>query len=693
MKRLAILFTAIVALSVSACVQKEPTTPKPPVDTPEFKVEIEAITRSTVTLSVTPKEPDMEYLCLIYEKEFVEEFTRDEFLASSIYQEIEGEAYAKGKTLAEYMPTIVERGAMEGVRYSGMQLDSEYYVVLFGVDAANEYSRITDVVKVSFRTLAVEKSDLSFDVGCSVIDNSVVFDVTPSDLEAYWYLFTVTKEQYDYYVNDENGYKMSEQYFYEYYLQQEINAYLKAGYSQEQVIEALFHSGHLQLEAKGLKENTVHYYLIAGLILDSEGIVINTDVFKGDYTTESAAKTELSFEIEVWDVTQLTANVRITPSNDTDKYCALIQPWDGVTPANEMMHQIVNQWGGWMDYMANDKGMVEHVGSNAFKLPAADTNYYVIAFGYNGGITSDAYMKTFRTLPGGSVEEVEFSVSASAITPYSLNMTVTSSDPTIFYVPGACVAEGYDEAAFVAAEQEAFDYYYKGSKDFNPSITVAEVLDQYYYNGKATVKVSGLVPDTQIMAYVYALDVHTGRVVKCFTFDNVATTDILGDSTPAVELFGYFSGDDEAGTIFNDAAATQGKAITVVKYSNIGDARSLFTTMVEGDCSNKNAMSDSEVWYVTEGYWAKCSLSQPYTYYLVDWNVVQTALCYVVDNNGKMGTMGRLYTMPTANNKSNIEELRTLVEEQRAAEKSFIYPSSIVVEDIKASQRATISAL
>ncbi len=693
MKRLAILFTAIVALSVSSCVQKEPETPKPPVDTPEFKVEIDAITRSTVTISVTPKELDMEYLCLIYEKEFVEEFTRDEFLASSIYQEIEGEAYAKGKTLAEYMPTIVERGAMEGVRYSGMQLDSEYYVVLFGVDAANEYSRITDVVKVSFRTLAVEKSDLSFDVGCSVIDNSVVFDVTPSDPEAYWYLFTVTKEQYDYYVNDENGYRMSEQYFYEYYLQQEINAYLKAGYSQEQVIEALIHSGHLQLEAKGLKENTVHYYLIAGLILDSEGIVINTDIFKGDYTTESAAKAELSFEIEVWDVTQLTANVRITPSNDTDKYCALIQPWDGVTPANEMMHQIVNQWGGWMDYMANDKGMVEHVGSNAFKLPAADTNYYVIAFGYNGGITSDAYMKTFRTLPGGSVEEVEFSVSASAITPYSLNMTVTSSDPTIFYVPGACVAEGYDEAAFVAAEQEAFDYYYNGSKDFNPSITVAEVLDQYYYNGTATVKVSGLVPDTQIMAYVYALDVHTGRVVKCFTFDSVATTDILGDSTPAVELFGYFSGDDEAGTIFNDAAATQGKAITVVKYSNIGDARSLFTTMVEGDCSNKNAMSDSEVWYVTEGYWAKCSLSQPYTYYLVDWNVVQTALCYVVDNNGKMGTMGRLYTMPTANNKSNIEELRTLVEEQRAAEKSFIYPSSIVVEDIKASQRATISAL
>jgi hypothetical protein len=76
------------------------------------------------------------------------------------------------------------------------------------------------------------------------------------------------------------------------------------------------------------------------------------------------------------------------------------------------MHKIVEQWGGWMDLMADDRGPVEHVGANAFKLPAADTDYYVIAFGYSGGITTDAYMKTFRTLPGGSLEEVVFELSA-----------------------------------------------------------------------------------------------------------------------------------------------------------------------------------------------------------------------------------------------------------------------------------------
>ena len=698
MKRLVTLFTAIVALLLSACVEKEPATVPTPndptVDAPAFEVVIDDITRSTVTLSVTPKELDMEYLCLIYEKEFVEEFTREEFLVSSIYQEIEDEAYNKGKTLVEYMPTIVERGAMEGVRYSGLKLDAEYYVVLFGVDAANDYAQHTNLVKVPFKTLAVESSGVSFDVKCAVTNNNVVFDVTPSDNDTYWYIFTLPKSQYNYYVVDEGGYQMSESYFFEYYFQQDINAYLGAGYTEEQVIEALMHKGHQQLEAKGLNESTEYYYLIAGFILDSEGIVITTDIFKGSYITGNAEKVKMSFEIEVWNIEQLSVNLRITPSNNDEQYCALVQPWDGVSTADEVMHQIVDQWGGWMSIMANDRGVVEHSGSGALKLPAADTDYYVIAFGYSGGITTDAYMKTFRTLPGGSVEEVEFTISTSNISPYGFNMGIKSSDQTIYYVPGACVKEQYNEEEFIKAEEETFDYLYSASKEFNPSITVAEVLDTYYYNGSASVKVSGLAPETEIMAYIYALDVHTGHVVKSFTYDAVAKTDVLGAVTPSIELVGYYSGDDEAGTIFKDAAATRGRVITVVKYNDIEDARSLFTAMVEGDCSSSYSYSDAELWALADGYWSKCLVNQPYTYYLVDWNIAQTALSYAVDNNGKIGALGRLYTMPTADNKSDIEELRALVNEQNAAKSSFALPASLVFDKANtAPSRATITAL
>ena len=628
----------------------------------DFVVDITAVTRSTVTLDVTPAEGIGDYLCIVEESAKVEEFTKDSFVIETIFQEFSEEALSVGKTFEEYMPEVVDNGAISGAKFSGLKIDTDYYVLLFGVDAERGYVASTELTKVAFRTESVAESEATFDVATAVKDNSVTISVVPSDKDIYWYLCTMPKAQYDYYVTTEDGYQMTESYFYEYYFQQDINAMLQDGYSEQEVVEALIHQGDVELEAKGLQEHTDYYILVAGLLLDGEGIVVTTDVVRKEYRTEGAAQSAMTFEIEVWDVGQMEVSFRITPSDNNDKYCALVAPWDGTTSADEQMHRLVEQWGGLMDLMSNDRGVVEHAAPNSFKLPAADTDYYIIAFGYDGGITTEATMATFRTLPGGSLEEVEFAVTTSNISPYGFTMNVTSSDPTIYYVPGACVAGEYNEAEFIAGEEEIFDYYYTGSKDFNPSIIVCEVLDQYYYNGNCSVQVSGLQPDTEIMAYIFALDIHTGKVVKTYTFDSVARTDTLGVANPTVELVGYFSGDEEAGAIFGDAAATKGKAITVVKYSNLDDVRTLFTTMVEGDCSNTLNYSDSELWRLAEGYWTTCKTSSPYTFYLADWNVEQTALVYAADNSGKVGAIARLYTMPTADNRGDIEVLRELVE-------------------------------
>lgn len=654
--------------------------PPPPTPIPDFRVEIDDVTRSTVTVSVAPSEKIADYICVVEERSVVDEFTQSKFVIATVFQELAEEASSKGLTLAEYMPTVVDNGVIEGATFSGLSLDTEYYILVFGVD--EKYEACTELTKVAFKTLAVEKSDCTFEVATEVVDNSVIISVVPSDKEIYWYLCTMPKSNYDYYVNDENGYQMSESYFYEYYFQQDINAYRGAGYTDQQIIDALIHCGDLQLQASGLNEYTDYYILVAGLIMDSEGIVICTDIAKHSYTTEAAAKSAMTFEIEVWDVKQMEASFRITPSNNNDKYCALCQPWDGVSTADEVMHKIVDQWGGWMEIMADDKGMVEHSGSSAMRLPAADTDYYIIAFGYDGGITTDAYMKTFRTLPGGSVEEVEFTIAASNISPYGFNMNITSSDPTIYYIPGACVPAEYNEEQYMAWEREAFDYYYNGSKDFNPSITIAEVLDQYYYNGSSSVMVSGLLPDTEIMAYIYALDSRTGEIVKTFTFENVARTSTLGEANPQVEIVGYYSGDDEAGSIFGNAALSAGKAIIVVKYTNLDNARTLFTTMLEGDCSYSSAYPDRELWTLATGYWATCSMSQPYGFYTSEWNADMTALAYCVDTNGKVGEIGRCYACAMAENKSDIEELRALVDGLNSATRSSLeIPHSLVVSE------------
>ena len=678
------LFAMLLAIVCVSC--EQPVEPLPEPQTEDFDVLIHDVSRGTVWFSVTPKDKEMDYLCAVYEKSYVDEFTRDEFLIESIFMEIDSEASNKGKTLEEYMPEVVDRGKIDHVSFSGLKNDTEHYIIVFGVDVEGGCKAITDVKKKEFKTINVPKLVCDFRVSHSVENNSVYLNVDPTDEDINWYLCTMPVEQYNYYVEDEEGYQMSHEYFYEYFFQQEISSLLQQGLSEQQVVDALIHQGALTLQAKGLKEHTEYYFLIAGLIVDQDGIFICTDVQRGSYTTEGAAQSAMTFDIKVWDIGQMEASFSITPSNNDDKYCALVAPWDGVTEAQDMMHKIVEQWGGWMDMMANDRGRVVHEGSTAMKLPAADTDYYIIAFGYDGGITTAAEMKTFRTLPGGSVEEVVFELSASSVTPYGFTMNVKSSDKTIYYVPGLCKADEYDEATFVGYENEAFSYYFEEYKKFNPTITVAEILDQYYYNGNATLQVSGLQPDTEYLGYIYALDVHTGKVVKCFTFPAFARTSTFSSVAPQIELVGYYSGDDENGSVFNNAEATKGKAITVVKYTNLVDIRTLFTTMVEGDCSNAVSISDGELWQLTSGYWETCKTSEPYTFYLVDWNVVQTALCYATDNNGQLSAMSRLYTCPTAEYKGNIEELQRLVAELNAGSASaFAVPQSLVFGEAQKS--------
>ena len=248
-------------------------------------------------------------------------------------------------------------------------------------------------------------------------------------------------------------------------------------------------------------------------------------------------------------------------------------------------------------------------------------------------------------------------------------------------------AEEYDEELFTQYENEGFDYYLTEYKKFNPTITVAEILDQYYYNGNTSLQVSGLQPDTEYLGYIYALDVHTGTVLKCFTFPAFARTSQLSDvAKPQIELVGYFSGDDEAGKIFNDATATKGRAITVVKYTNLEGIRTLFSMISPGDVSNPLNTSDAELWGLTSGYWKTVKTEQPYSYYLTDWNEVYTALCYATDTSGVVGHINRLYTCATADNKSDIQLLIDLTNEQNSAKSSrFLVPESLVFDESKKS--------
>ena len=685
------LMTAF-TLSFVACTDPEDDgkTPTPDNPTPEgltFTVEVGEVTSSSVSYTVTPSDLNAEYLCVLYDAETVEEFTRDEFLVQTIYQELETEARSKGQTLEEYMPEVVDKGAITDGKFSNLFPESKYYIIVFGVDAAKGYEANTAVSKTEVTTAEFVGLDVTFEVNTTVDGNTAQYQITPSNDDDIWYFYTLPKSTYDAYTDPAGQYQMSEQRFLLYCLEREIEAYRGAGHSDKEILNAIFHKGALTLQAKGLNAQTEYINMIAGFIVTEEGAIsIATDVTTSTYKTGDAKASDLTFDISVTDVEMIRAAIKITPSDTKETFCWMCGVWDGEQTAEEVMNGIVAMYGGHLNQgIMLYSGVQDYTGGPGspykFKLDSPDTDYYVIAFGYAGGVTTEPEMVTFRSLPAPDPATTTFTMSASDITPYSFKIAVVPSHSTTYYSFNVCAPDEYDEEAIIAAENEAFDYMLEKSQQFNPETTVAMVLSSYYYRDAANADATGLAPESSFMGYVIVYNPEDGHVLKLHKFENLATTKSVGSVTPGIELVGYYSGDEENGSVFGQPAATKGKAITVVKYTNLDGARSLFGTMLGDDMTNTSSFSDSYIWGEAAKYWKSIKTSEPYSFYIADWDYVQTALAYAVDSNGLPGGIGRLYTMPTAENKGDIAELKALVDELNAASKSFALPQSVVYHD------------
>ena len=687
------MLLATVALSFVACTEpEEKPTPGPDTPTPEgltFDVKVGEVTSSTVAYTVTPSDLEAEYLCVLYDAETVEEFTRDEFLVQTLFQELEAEARTVGKTLQEYMPEVVDKGAITDGKFSNLFPESKYYIIVFGVDAAKGYEANTAVSKTEVTTEAFAGLDTTFEVTTTVDGNTATYQITPSNDEDIWYFYTLPKSTYDAYTDPAGQYQMSEQRFLLFCLEREIEAYRGAGYSDNQILNAIFHKGALTLQAEGLNAQTEYINMIAGFIVTEEGnVTIATDVTTSTYTTGDAKASELTFEISVTDVEMIRAAIKITPSDLKETFHWMCGVWDGEQTAEDVMNGIVAMYGGWMNSGAMlYTGVQDYTGGPGspykYKLDSPDTDYYVVAFGYAGGVTTEPEMVTFRTLPAPDPATTTFTMSASDITPYSFKLSVVPSHATTYYSFNVCAPEEYNEEAIIAAENEAFDSIFEQSKVLNPDLTPVQVLSSYHYRDAAVADATGLVPESSFMGYVIVYNPEDGYVLKIHKFEDLATTKSVGSITPGVELVGYYSGDEENGTVFGQPTATKGKAITVVKYTNLDGARSLFATMLGDDMTNTANYSDSYIWGAAAQYWKSVKTAEPYSFYIADWDYVQTALAYAVDQNGVPGGIGRLYTMPTAENKGDIADLKALVDELNAASKSFVLPESLVIGEAK----------
>lgn len=670
--------------------QPQPPTPPAPIEQ-SFDIQIEAITFNSVEYIITPTDLEADYLCMLYDAATVEEFRKDEYLLKTLFQELESEARAEGLKLEEYLPEFLDKGVLMG-KQDHLAAESDYYILVVGIDVANGCEDNTALFKKKFTTEAIPAMEVTFDVETTVEDTTAHIKVTPSDSKSIWFLTCVRSAEYAEYLNPET-YNLTPSQVIVGLAEDQLRALMNNyGMSIKEAINESFHIGPLTLTAAPLIYNTEYTNIIAGFIIDEDAnITLATEVSTFTFTTGDIGKVDMTFDITVTDIEAMRAAIKVVPSDLNHTFYWQIGEWDGVSTAEEVMQTVYPYGGGY-------KGVQDYTGGpgSPYKmtLDSPDTDYYVIAFGYapGAGITTEPTMVTFRTLPAPAAEDTTFdvTVNSSSISPYSFTLNVTPSHNTTYYFIGVETAETFNADKVIAESDKAMDETIKFYREnYDPNYTAAQALasNNFYLGSHKNINVTYLDPATTYMVYVCAIDVNTGHVAKIHTFADFATTKSLGDLVPTIEYIKYFSGREENGAVFGKPSATESQAIIVVKYGNLDNARSLFDYMSEGDVTDIIEYSDTMVWPlipVGEYGWQSISIKQPYSFYLADWETTYTIIAYAKDKSGLQGSLLRSLACATVDNTSDIKELLELSAELNAKSQSatrYSVPQSLVVEE------------
>ena len=671
-----IALVSVFSLTFVACggddVDKPTPAPTPnPGETVELSFDIEAdeITHLSASFIVTPSVDTEDYLCVLYDAKTFEE-TKERYFINVLFQELKAEAATIGMTLSQYLEQYVDQG-ISTPSYSNLAANSDYYLVVFGVDTTGECKATTGLFKHKFTTAEAPVVDVTFDLDVQTDGTNAKIKVTPSDPQAIWFYTLAPSAQYAQYI-DPNMYAMTpEQVITELYKSQ-LQQLMNNGQSIKQAINNTFHIGPLELSVSYLTYNTEYTNIIAGFIIDQDAnITLATPVYTSTFNTGDIGEVDLTFDITVTDIEPMRAAIKVVPSDLNQYFYWQIGEWDGVSSAEEVLKTIQP----YMPYT----GIQDYTGGpgSPYKmtLDAPDTDYFVIAFGFapGAGITTEPTMVTFRTLPAEPAENTIFdiTVNQASISPYGFTFNVAASNNTTYYFMGIA-ADGYFEEEKTISEYNAsidqllLDY----QAYYGPSYTMAQVLSSNYYRGNYDqVPVKDLAPGTTYMAYVAALDINTGHVAKLHKFENLVTTKVLGEARPSITLK-HYSGREEAGRVFGKPDVTENMAIVVAEFGDLENARSLFSYMSEGDATDLQEITDAYIWSVVEGYWDSVSVKQPYMFYTCAWNTPQTVVAYVVDKSGNPGLMTRELITPTLDTRGDIDELIALVNELNAAGKS-----------------------
>lgn len=399
---------SLIALLVAVGCQTENTGNEPqpePEQSDLFEFKNIATSRDTFTVDIIPQDKESEYIVMFAKREYfetnkidtVEELIEDDYQYLS---DMSSDANLSIRDFASNAGWLVS-GDRLGYSGGGLYPDTEYVVYCYGIELSDsDYVATTDLYYTAIKTTGPAMQSVEFDIECNVDGNVVDITINPNDYDGFYYYCVVAEGERLYLSEDE---PVSERY------REKLSNMTFDIFNQWINVDGI-PSNLFCLkgtESINLRVEPSTNYMVAVFALSEEQLPLLCSMpTVAHFTTEEYAKSELTLDLQVVDITPYNAVLNVYPSNNNESYACLLLAASQAPLADTEYQLMKSLISGFMP--ATFEGPIE--GENLTPL-MPDTEYVVYAFGIDSEQpTTDLYEVRFTTVAAteGATEITDF---------------------------------------------------------------------------------------------------------------------------------------------------------------------------------------------------------------------------------------------------------------------------------------------
>ncbi len=496
--------TAQLTLSYEGAESKTVTLSQPAWLAP-IKLSVTNVDDLSVTFSVETTDPELTWIPLMTTKEYFDSLLNDDAVFEDDMQYIVQQAIAQEITPSDYISQLLKKGSMDNLRFNKLTPKTTYTLYVYGLTPEGE--RTTDIISTELTTGDPYDGPIDFNIEVAEQDFVLYIDITPSH-DGVSYFWDIIDEQ----SFNANGGKMPD--VATELIEAKIEDYLYYGdiTSRSEYYE-WFSSINAEQYIYEARANT--RYIIYALKWDEDCKIVG-DVSYVWHETQSLGASINEITLAVSDALQTSFCVTTTTTTD-DPYVVLAEPadWCGWDDMNdeEIFDYVINSYGTyWVEEYVCEGPLTD---ARFYDLDP-DTEYSVIAFGYEAGVrTTDIQRAAIRTLPACDPEDCTFEFDVVWTKSNSAYIAITPSDLSHYYHWMVYDPETTEaEAKTMIKNIIQYDYY-------------ADYIEFSYdalRRGESEGTVNLLAPDTEYKVGVVIMDPDRNRFLSDVTFSDTFRT-------------------------------------------------------------------------------------------------------------------------------------------------------------------------